>query len=167
MAGLGDKNSPAMQAHISKMKEMSYFERQVMLREKFKDFFANTDKFPLCLVFVLRSMRIVQGLNRNFGAPVNRLAILVDEANKSVDQLLRTSTEVDTWNDYLTRKYVSWTIKLITDSMFQANRLYAWVHSIISSAPVKTLEDSYDDDVVQSGKLFGLESVPSSKELIV
>lgn len=167
LAGLGDRNSVKMREHIQKMKDMSYFERQLMLKEKMKDFFQNTDKFPLCLVFVLRSMRIVQGLNRNFGAPVNRLTILVDEANKSVDKLLKETHEFDSWHDYLTRKYVSLTIKIVADLMFNVNKAYVWISSAISKLKVQNLEDAYDDEVVRAGMMFGFESVPSSKELIV
>lgn len=167
LAGLGDKNSEHMKQHVQKMMNMSYFQRQLLLKEKMKDFFKNTDKFPLCLVFVLRSMRIVQGLNRNFGAPVNRLSILVDEANRSVDSMLAETHEVDSWNDYLTRKYVTLTIKIISDLMFVLNRSYIWLCSTISNLNVQNLEDVYDDEVVRAGQLFGFESVPSSKELIV
>lgn len=167
LAGLGDKNSKGMREHVEKMKNMSYYERQIMLKGKMKEFFQNTDKFPLCLVFVLRSMRIVQGLNRNFGAPVNRLAILVDEANKSVNNMLRATGEFDSWHDYLTRRYVSLTIKTVTNLMFRINKTYIWVCSLFSSLRVQNLEDAYDDEIVRAGKLFGFESVPSSKELII
>lgn len=167
LAGMGDKNSPTMKAHIEKMKNMTYFEKQVVLKDKMKDFFQNTDKFPLCLVFVMRSMRIVQGLNRNFGAPVNRLNILVDEANKNVEQFLIETGEIDSWHDYLTRKYVTLTIKVVTDLLFWLNKTYTFTVSAISSIKVQNMEDAYDDQVVNAGKLFGFENVPSSKELIV
>lgn len=167
LAGLGDKHSEAMNAHVKKMKNMNYFERQVMLKQKMKDFFANTDKFPLCLVFVMRSMRIVQGLNRNFGAPVNRLSILVDEADRSVTQFLKESGEIDTWHDYLFRMYVTVTIKVVSDILFSLNKSYVWICSKISDLRVQNLEDAYDAEVVRAGELFGFESVPSSKELIV
>jgi aarF domain-containing kinase len=167
LAGLGDKNSESMKIYISKMKNMTYFEKQLLLKQKMKDFFSNTDKFPLCLVFVMRSMRIVQGLNRNFGAPVNRLAILVDEANKSVEQFLIQTGEFDSWRNYLTRKYVTLTLKVITNVMFQLNKSYIWLCSKISDMRIQNLEDVYDDEVVMAGELFGFESVPSSKELIV
>lgn len=167
LAGLGDRNSPAMLAHVEKMKNMNYFERQLLLKEKMKDFFANTDKFPLCLVFVMRSMRIVQGLNRNFGAPVNRLSILVDEADRSVTNYLKESGEFDSWRDYLTRFYVTVTLKVVSDILFSINRSYVWICSRISDLRVQNLEDAYDQEVVRAGELFGFESVPSSNELIV
>lgn len=167
LAGLGDKNSEKMKEHVQKMMNMSYFQRQLLLKEKMKEFFKNTDKFPLCLVFVMRSMRIVQGLNRNFGAPVNRLSILVDEANRSVDTMLAQTHELDSWHDFLTRKYVTLTIKIISDLMFVINKTYIWLCSTVSNLNAPNLEDVYDDEVVRAGQLFGFESVPSSKELIV
>lgn len=167
LAGLGDRNSETMLAHIEKMKNMNYFEKQLILKERMKDFFSNTDKFPLCLVFVMRSMRIVQGLNRNFGAPVNRLAILVDEANKNVADFLAQTGETDSWNDYLTRFYVTVTLKLVSNILFELNKSYIWLCSKISDLTVQNLEDAYDAEVVRAGELFGFESVPSSKELIV
>ena len=167
LAGMGDKNSATMREHVEKMNNMTYFQRQLMLRDKMRDFFKNTDKFPLCLVFVMRSMRIVQGLNRNFGAPVNRLSVLVDEANRSVDQLMFETGEIDSWHNYLTRKYVSITIKVVSDVLFGINRSYIWLCEKISSIHVQNLEDAYDEEVVRAGEMFGFESVPSSKELIV
>lgn len=167
LAGLGDRNSPTMIAHVEKMKSMNYFERQLLLKEKMKDFFSNTDKFPLCLVFVMRSMRIVQGLNRNFGAPVNRLSILVDEADRSVTNLLKETGEFDSWRDYLTRFYVTVSLKVVSDILFTLNRSYVWLCSKISDLRVQNLEDAYDEEVVRAGELFGFENVPSSKELIV
>ncbi|KAG0687319.1 hypothetical protein C6P40_002504 [Pichia californica] len=167
LAGLGDRNSETMIAHIEKMKNMNYFERQLMLKERMKDFFSNTDKFPLCLVFVMRSMRIVQGLNRNFDAPVNRMSILVDEADKSVTEFLKKSGDFDSWHDYLTRLYVTVTLKVVSDLLFQVNRSYIWLCSKISTLRVQNLEDAYDAEVVRAGELFGFESVPSSNDLIV
>lgn len=167
LAGMGDKNSATMREHVEKMKNMSYFERQIMLRDKMRDFFKNTDKFPLCLVFVMRSMRIVQGLNRNFGAPVNRLSVLVDEANRSVNQLMLETGEIDSWHNYFTRKYVSITIKVVSDLLFNVNRAYIWIFQAISNMQVQNLEDAYDEEVVRAGEMFGFENVPSSKELIV
>lgn len=167
LIGIGDRHSPLIKEHVKKVMNMTYFQRQLMLKEKMKEFFQNTDKFPLCLVFVMRSMRILQGLNRNFGAPVNRLALLVDEANKSVEHLILQTGEADNWKDYFTRKYVSLTVKVVSNILFSINKTYIWLCNRISNLHVQNLEDAYDEEIVAAGQMMGFESVPSSKELIV
>lgn len=44
-----------------------------------QDFLSDTGKFPLELLFLTRTMRMLQSLNRNFGSPVNRINILTHE----------------------------------------------------------------------------------------
>lgn len=166
-AGVADMNSESVKNHIRKVQNASYFERQEMMRDRLRQFLKSTDKFPLSLVFVMRSMRIVAGLNMNFGSPVNRLSILVQEAERSVEELVRLGQEEDTWDEWLTRQWVSYSAIVLTDAFFQMHKLWEFVYGGIFHQKVIQVEEIYDNKVTQGGELFGFESVPSSSELIV
>ena len=43
------------------------------------DFLSDEEKFPVELLFLTRTMRMIQNLNRNFGSPVNRINLLTSE----------------------------------------------------------------------------------------
>lgn len=60
--------------------KMSNFERQEFMKENFKNFFKNTEKFPLELIFLGRTMRMIQLLNQKYRAPVNRINLFTKEA---------------------------------------------------------------------------------------
>jgi len=62
--------------------KMSNFERQEFMKENFKNFFKETEKFPLELIFLGRSMRMIQLLNQKYKAPVNRINLFTKEAVK-------------------------------------------------------------------------------------
>lgn len=49
-----------------------------------KDFLSDERKFPLELIFLSRTMRMIQNLNQNFGSPCNRINVLTVEAVKSL-----------------------------------------------------------------------------------
>lgn len=52
--------------------------------ELLKDFLSDERKFPLELIFLSRTMRMIQNLNQNFGSPCNRVNILTIEAVSSL-----------------------------------------------------------------------------------
>lgn len=43
------------------------------------DFLSDEEKIPVELLFLMRTMRMIQNLNRNFGSPVNRINLLTSE----------------------------------------------------------------------------------------
>ncbi|GMM30353.1 hypothetical protein DAMA08_030980 [Martiniozyma asiatica (nom. inval.)] len=167
LAGIGDKNSEYVRNHIQKMKTATYFERQQMLRDRLRQFLSNTDKFPLCLVFVMRSMRIVAGLNKNFGSPINRLSILVEEAERSVDVFLKESGTVDTFHDWFTRTYVAYSAIIFSNLLFSLHKAWEYIGKRIFTEKIEEVEEMYDRQVMEGGELFGFEKMPSSSELIV
>lgn len=166
-AGVTDMNSLVVQNHISRVQNATAFERQEMMRDRLRQFLKSTDKFPLSLVFVMRSMRIVAGLNMNFGSPVNRLSILVQEAERSVDQFVAESGEEDTFSEWLMRMWVSQSAIILTDVFFDLHKLWEYVCEHFLHKKVFQVEEIYDLKVTQGGELFGFEKVPSSSELIV
>lgn len=56
------------------------FEDNERNASRMKDFIKNTEKFPLELIFMGRTMRILQGVNAMMGSPVNRIRIFATEA---------------------------------------------------------------------------------------
>ncbi|KAF5376379.1 hypothetical protein D9757_008675 [Collybiopsis confluens] len=64
--------------------KLSQYEQSVRMKAKLKQFLMDTDRMPKALIFLLRNMRIVQGNNQSFGAPVNRVKITGLWASKSL-----------------------------------------------------------------------------------
>lgn len=48
--------------------------------ERLRAFVKDTERVPLALVFIGRAQRILQGVNRMYGSPVNRIRIIVEGA---------------------------------------------------------------------------------------
>lgn len=48
--------------------------------ERLRNFIKDTERVPLALVFIGRAQRILQGVNRMYGSPVNRIRIIVEGA---------------------------------------------------------------------------------------
>ena len=57
---------------------------QVAIRDKMRNFLADTEKLPLELIFLGRNMRIVQATNQLLGSPVNRPAIMANWASRGL-----------------------------------------------------------------------------------
>ncbi|KAJ3776833.1 ABC1 family-domain-containing protein [Lentinula raphanica] len=66
---------------------MSQYEQSVRMKAKLKQFLIDTDRMPKALIFLFRNMRIVQGNNQYFGAPVNRVKIIGLWASRSLTRL--------------------------------------------------------------------------------
>ncbi|KAJ4486702.1 ABC1 family-domain-containing protein [Lentinula edodes] len=66
---------------------LSQYEQSVRMKAKLKQFLTDTDRMPKALIFLLRNMRIVQGNNQSFGAPVNRVKIIGLWASNSLTRL--------------------------------------------------------------------------------
>lgn len=60
------------------------YKTQLLMKQKIKDFLKETEKLPLELMFIGRSMRIVQGNNQQLGSPVNRIKITASWASRSL-----------------------------------------------------------------------------------
>lgn len=57
------------------------------VNEALRDFLDDSSKFPLELIFMSRTMRMMQNLNQQFGSPVNRVAILTRQLVASIEEL--------------------------------------------------------------------------------
>ena len=60
------------------------YKAQIAIRDKLRNFLADTEKLPLELVFLGRNMRIVQATNQLLGSPVNRPALMANWASRGL-----------------------------------------------------------------------------------
>ncbi|ODV85510.1 hypothetical protein CANARDRAFT_198653 [[Candida] arabinofermentans NRRL YB-2248] len=169
LSSMDPKKNIALREHIETMKKLSYYERQMILRKKMKQFFENTDKFPMTLTFIMRSMRIVQGLNRNFGSPINRVEILAAEARKTVS--LFELDKDDSRLKVLRRFALYNSFKIYTFIQFNLSKIMNFIKVHINQLFKKQVElyDSeavYEDQLIQVSKGMGFEDVPRTSDLI-
>jgi aarF domain-containing kinase len=75
------------------------YEAHQQMREKIAEFIINQDRMPRELVFIGRSMRIVQSNNQNLGAPVNRLKIIANWASYALTRSIREAGLERTWRE--------------------------------------------------------------------
>ncbi|KAJ4490481.1 ABC1 family-domain-containing protein [Lentinula aciculospora] len=66
---------------------LSQYEQSLRMKAKLRQFLTDTNRMPKALIFLLRNMRIVQGNNQSFGAPVNRVKIIGLWASNSLTRL--------------------------------------------------------------------------------
>lgn len=160
-AGMKDPHSPEFKKRIRHIHDLPYYERQKMLRDSMRQFFNNSDLFPMCLVFVMRSMRIVQGLNRNFGSPCNRIGILLAEADRTVD--LYAYTPAETWSEYgvvLQRKLTYYMVRIVSFIAFELNRIAKFIGNEVLGARlfrVNDLEERYQKAAETAEVSMGFE----------
>lgn len=64
-------------------RELTHYELQQKMKNRFKSFIVDATHMPLELVFLGRTMGLLMGLNRMYGSPVNRVKIMAYEASKS------------------------------------------------------------------------------------
>ncbi|KAH3670648.1 hypothetical protein OGAPHI_001163 [Ogataea philodendri] len=149
------KQREEMRGRMREMRKLSYFERQRLMSEKTRQFFKNSDKFPMTLLFIMRSMRIVQGLNKRFGSPCNRVDMLATEAIKTVELF---NLDDDKFQSAL-RRYLTYTIFRITYFVrFHYNKLHKQVSKWFNGKPVRDLEEEYERQAVDASKGMGLDA---------
>ncbi len=83
-------------SQMLKLERLSNLEKQVILRRQFKNFIKDTAKVPLELIFLGRTMNMLQGVNRLMYSPVNRIKIMAlkatEESNKAelLNKIIKT-----------------------------------------------------------------------------
>ncbi|KAG7839623.1 hypothetical protein KL942_003234 [Ogataea angusta] len=163
LSSMDPGKNEALKKHIQELSKKSYFERQTIIRDKMREFFKNSDKFPMTLTFIMRSMRIVQGLNRNFGSPCNRVDILATEAAKTV----KLFDLDDDRFQFVLKRFVTYNLfRLVSFVQYHFNKLCQHVASWFRREPVQDLEEVYEKQMIEASKGIGFESVPTTKELL-
>lgn len=69
-------DSPELLSTLVLLKPPPATSDQISPYERMRTFFGDESRFPLQLLFILRTMRMMQNLNKTMGSPVNRLNLL-------------------------------------------------------------------------------------------
>ncbi|KAF3921750.1 hypothetical protein ABW21_db0209892 [Orbilia brochopaga] len=77
------------------------YEANERMRQGMKSFLNDTTKIPRELVFLGRSMRIIQGNNQLFGSPVNRIKETALAASRGLLLVRTSASRHATWSDML------------------------------------------------------------------
>ncbi|KXN84680.1 ABC1 family protein C10F6.14c [Leucoagaricus sp. SymC.cos] len=78
-----EKKEVEAEAEEKDRRELTNYERSVIMKQKLKGFLTETDRMPKVLIFLTRNMRMVQGNNQSLGSPVNRIKITGYWASRS------------------------------------------------------------------------------------
>lgn len=132
----GEANKPG--AHARK----SDLELQREMKEKLKSFLVHTELLPKELLFVGRSMRIIQANNQVLGSPVNRLNILAKHAAAALISNTETPSFYRVFRPIRTSKAANSSI---------GQRFAAWVKDRINFVRFRTTLFALDLAFVGSG----------------
>ncbi|KAE9406874.1 ABC1-domain-containing protein [Gymnopus androsaceus JB14] len=107
---------------------LSEYEQSVQRKAKLKQFLSDTDRMPKALIFLLRNMRIVQGNNQSFGAPVNRIKITGLWASRSLTRIpnLTFGQRLHEYMNYVVFRSVLFSL----DLAFWSTRAKQWIFSL-------------------------------------
>ncbi|CDK26803.1 unnamed protein product [Kuraishia capsulata CBS 1993] len=166
MATMSTEGMKDMKKRFEEMRTKSDYEKQVMMKEQMKNFFDSTDKFPLAMVFLGRGMRIVQGINHQLGAPVNRLAILSDEARRSlrlsplVPTLAKSSILSRTFAQSVYRYAIFCTFRVVLTLAYWTYRIRSNVYAFFaphSKGAGEDIEEVIDKQMVYAAQTMGMQ----------
>ncbi|OWB69314.1 hypothetical protein B5S30_g4720 [[Candida] boidinii] len=151
-------DSKEFRKHMEEMKNKSYFEKQKLIKERMKNFLKNTEKFPMALTFISRSGRIIQGVNKKLGAPVNRINIMADEAIRAISiydsNIIKIYSIYDRLN--LVNRYLIYNlIKSLTSLVFFLSKLRVSIyHVIFPNYKVRNIEEIISDSTEEMNDIL-------------
>ncbi|ODV97780.1 hypothetical protein PACTADRAFT_281 [Pachysolen tannophilus NRRL Y-2460] len=142
--------------------DLSEFERNNIIKNRFLNFFENTDKFPLSLIFLGKTMRMMQALNQKFGSPCNRINILGNEAIKNFIALNEGPLGNKSTRITLLRRAYNY---LVVHVVLQISSLIFYIikakqiimNRIFNDKNSKGSEDILEDQLVYVANSFGVE----------
>ncbi|ANB14789.1 Mcp2p [Sugiyamaella lignohabitans] len=120
------------------------FEMEEASKNRFQNFMKDTTKIPLEIIFLGRAIRILQGCNRMFGSPVNRVKIFAVSASRAttVEKDLSLHGRLLAWKNH----FLFITIVSLTDIYHFLTRVRN-LFSSSSSITFEQAEDEYNDQV--------------------
>lgn len=135
-----------------KLAEMTRYEREKFMSENFKNFFQNTEKFPLPLIFLGRTMRMVQTLNQRYKSPINRIKMFTREAVNGY-YLNAPVTSLSVWAR--AERVLRYSIYMLTMTIFDLGFIMTkFSQSILGT---KSVEDLMQERFVAEMKEMGME----------
>ncbi|ANZ76999.1 BA75_03753T0 [Komagataella pastoris] len=163
MTSMSTRGVKDLEERAEKIKNLSNYEKQLVIRDNLVNFFENSDKFPQCLSFIARSMRMIQLLNYKYGSKVNRLKIFNDELTRALkeDVVLKVRSNLDKPSFRLSLlqvyRYAVFTIvKLVINLVFNFYRLRSAIFSRFNKQ-VNTFEQELESQMLNMGNNFGLQ----------
>lgn len=130
------------------------FKRQQEIKDRFQNFFKDTTRIPLELIFLGRTMRILQGLNKRFKSPVNRIKVFARAATSALDK-----DRYPTWSSQIWKirdTMILWVVITLSDLGFFLIRLRQSLFSGIGLGG-KGVEDLLEDQIKQSAEEMGID----------
>ena len=134
------------------------FKKKVDIMDILTNFITDKNKFPNELLFLTRTIRMIQNLNRSFGSPVNRIDIFTKELLKA------TSIEVSNFSIF-SRERISFFLKgMHFRLMLFINELFFYIIRIRQFFTNKKyaasmgMEDYLDQYIKESARAVGLYS---------
>lgn len=122
--------------------------RETNVQDLLRSFISDKGKFPLELLFVVRTMRMIQNLNQHFGSPVNRVNLFSREAIGA-----SRPTNTSDWLKLLLQKMTL----LFGDFMFGFIRLRQWIWGDKFGNKAMGLEDYFEVFIKDSASKLGLD----------
>jgi aarF domain-containing kinase len=169
--------NPRKAIHITSAQRVSMedlYHLQVHNKERIKKFLSDTEKIPLELIFVGRTLNLVRSNNKYFGSPVNRINLMAEWAVQglgsdwsywarnsdgqqraelqrgSLLQMLRDSI-------YPRMNYWWFRMNLMWISVgFHLNRTVQWVGEWLTGKRMKGFEDRMDSQMIQAMRNMGI-----------
>lgn len=120
------------------------FERQEEMRQRMRHFLQDSTKIPLELIFLGRTMRILQGVNQMYGSPVNRVKVFGLTAVKASSEFnvrLSLTGRLRSAASYLVFRFTL----LLSDVAFYIIRLRQFLFSNAAG-----LEDIFEQQVTET-----------------
>lgn len=115
-----------------------------------KGFLSDEKKFPLELLFLSRTMRMIQNLNKTFGSPVNRMNLLTQEL---VSALLLETTS---WKQSITLLRIRFSL-LVSNLVFLVTRVIQTLSGDQYGSKGGGIEDYIEMYMQNTAKSIGLD----------
>lgn len=147
---------------VPEISTKSDYQMQQEMLDNFKNFIKDINKMPLELVLIGRANSILQGTNRMYGSPVNRIKIMAYQASKSLSEL-HASANDNANRTWIVRKFLALVSHakfqvavLVMDTAFNIVRLRQFF-SPSSSANELGMEAVIERQMIRGAKSMGVE----------
>ena len=153
------KTSEPTEPQTEAQRKAEAYAAQVKMKEKIKSFLLDQEKIPQELLFIGRSMRIVQANNQKLGSPVNRIGITARWASSSLANEAGQSYANKVINTLSHLRFIV-TVNLL-DLGFWAFEMKRWIQSGFGLRSGYA-SDGFEDEMQKNLKLmakqnFGIE----------
>lgn len=140
-------------SHLETEEDINKFLKQQML-----NFFENTDKFPLEIVFLSRAVRMLQLLNLQNGSPTNRVGIMsliLIQNSKNYSYRLKAGGDSLSFNwKNIYNLLILRVVMLINNSLFELFRFRQYIKSLFGYEDLG-IEQALDEQMTNTSRRLG------------